>query len=147
MNHHQLKTVSVNMPKPGKHKSLRGLLRKWERFNMASTHTHEISIRNRFGIGEISLFSWFCAHFMEARGQGVITLWRMSCIFQYFILWRKTRKINDATVSSGATCWDGLKGGQKASPTRFFPKSDPATGAEIAAMSQHARITIRWKTW
>lgn len=57
MNHRQLKTVSVNMPKPEKHKSLRGLLTKWEHFNMASTHTHEISIRNHFGIGEIILFS------------------------------------------------------------------------------------------
>lgn len=57
MNHRQLKTVSVNMPQPEKHKSLRGLLRKREHFNMTSTLTRETSIRNHFGIGEISLFS------------------------------------------------------------------------------------------
>lgn len=57
MNHRQLKTVSVNMPQPEKHKSLRGLLRKREHFNMTSTLTRETSIRNHFGIGGISLFS------------------------------------------------------------------------------------------
>lgn len=46
MNHCQLKTVSVNMPKSGRHRSPRGLLRKQEHFNMANTLTCEISIRN-----------------------------------------------------------------------------------------------------
>lgn len=50
MNHRQLKTASVNMPKSGKRKSPRGLLRKQEHFNMASTLTCEISIRNHFGV-------------------------------------------------------------------------------------------------
>lgn len=56
--------------------------------------------------------SWFCAHLMKARGQGVIMLWQMSCIFQYFILQRKTRKINDAQATSGALNWDGQQGNQ-----------------------------------
>lgn len=49
---------------------------------------------------------------MKARGQGVITLWQMSFIFQYFILQRKTRKRNDAQATSGAPNWDGRQGNQ-----------------------------------
>lgn len=110
-NHRQLKTESTNMPKSGKHKLPRGLLGKQEHFNMASTLSCEISIRNHFGIWEITFFLILC-YLMKARGQGVITLWQMSCIFQYFILQRKTRKRNDAQATSGTPNWDGQKGNQ-----------------------------------
>ena len=69
MNHRQLKTASVNMPKSGKHKSLRGLLRKQKHFNMASTLTCELSIRNHFGIGEITLLLILCP-FNGGKGPG-----------------------------------------------------------------------------
>lgn len=68
-NHPQLKTESTNMPKSGKHKLPRGLLGKQEHFNMANTFSCEVSIRNRFGIWEITLFLTLCP-FNEGKGPG-----------------------------------------------------------------------------
>lgn len=138
-NHRQLKTESTNMPKAGKHKLPRGLLEKQEHFNMASTLSCERSIRNHFGIWEITPFLILCS-FNEGKGPGCDNVVTNELHLPAFHLPKenKEKKWCSSYFRGTKLRWAARKSNNR-SPTGFFPKSDPVTKAEAAVMSWHMR--------
>lgn len=135
------------MPKSGKHKLPRGLLGKQDHFNMASTLTCEISIRNHFGIGEITLFLILCP-LNEGKGPGCdnIVTNELHLPVLHFAKENKEEKWCSSYFRGTKLRWAASKSNNR-SPTSFLPKSDPVTKAEAAVMSQHVRNHPWCKLW